>query len=222
MPKIKFLTTASDLGRCAQLERSLKRFDYDYKIVQHGWSGFGSKLIATRNALDALKAEGYTHFLYGDSYDSFVLGPMSEVYGKVKRWDAIIHSTEKANYPHPSKVYPEVGIDHAWRYLNGGGFFAPIDLYIQMFDSNPCPPQLNDQEYQVDAYLNDKTGLDTLELVPEIFQTYSFINEGTPGGNDGDFAYVNGRLINMVCNTTPILIHGNGKTPLDRIYNLIP
>jgi len=219
MPKIKFLTTASDINRCSQLIRSLKRFDYDYHIQLHPWAGFGSKLLATRDALPKLLSEGYTHFIYGDSYDSFILGPMSEVYGKIQDWDSIIHSTEKANYPHPHKVYPDVGISHPWKYVNGGGFFAPIELYMKTFDEMPCPATLNDQEYQVDMYLRGKS---TLEKNCEVFQTYSFIDEGTPGGNDGDFAYVNGRLVNMVTHTMPILIHGNGKTPMDRIYNLIP
>lgn len=218
MPKIKFLTTASDINRCSQLVRSLNRFEYDYHIELHTWTGFGSKLIAARRALDKLENEGYTHFLYGDSYDSFVLGPMSEVYGKVADWESLIHSTEKANYPHPDKVYPDAGISHAWKYVNGGGFFAPIDRYKKLFDSCPCPADLNDQIYQVDQYLS---GQSKLEIAPDIFQTYSFIDEGTPGGNDGDFAYANGRLMNMVCKTTPTLIHGNGHTDMTRIYNLI-
>lgn len=218
MPKIKFLTTASDPSRCFQLERSLKRFDYDYHIEMHHWTGFGSKLLAARRALDELLKQGYTHFIYGDSYDSFVLGPMSEIYGKVQDWGSIIHSVEKANYPHPNKVYPDVGISHSWRYVNGGGFFAPIEKYIRAFDACPCPADLNDQVYQVDMYLQ---GLSTLERDCSIFQCYSFIDEGTPGGNDGDFAYANGRLFNMVTRTAPVLIHGNGKTDMSRIYNLI-
>lgn len=220
MPKIKFITTASDLNRCGELIRSLKRFEWDFHVERHEWTGFGSKLIACREALEKLPSD-YTHFIYGDSYDSFVLGAPGELYGKVQDWESIIHSAEKANYPHPEKVYPETGVSHAWKYLNGGGFFAPVTLWKQYFDAMPCPRELNDQVYQTDRYLINNPGCIKLERDCDIFQCYSFIDEGTPNGNDGDFAYANGRLLNMVTHTRPLLIHGNGKTPLDRIYNLI-
>lgn len=213
--KIKFLTTATDLSRTTQLKRSLDYYDWDYKIVQHTWTGFGSKLIAARNALPALKDEGYTHFIYGDSYDSFVLGPMQELHLKVPDWNKQIHSTEKANFPHPNKMYPPSAVPHSWRFLNGGGFFAPIDLYMQIFDSNPCPAQQNDQEYQVDMFLNQKGNDIQLEKGCDIFQCYSFIDE------DNDFKYGDTTLFNNITGTFPLLIHGNGHTPMDRIYNLI-
>lgn len=226
MPKIKFLTTASNVGKCAQLKRSLEYFEYDYKIALHAWEGFGSKLIATRTALNELRKQGYSHFVYGDSYDSFVLGPMSEISGKILDFETILHSAEKANYPHPDKVYPEVGCVKPWQYLNGGGFLAPVDLWIELFDKRPCPPQLNDQVYQVDGYLaNQASGKETLEKDCSIFQTYSFINEANADG-PGDFQYIpgkfNGRLYNTVTKTFPVVIHGNGHTDMSRIYSLIP
>jgi hypothetical protein len=48
----------------------------------------------------------------------------------------------------------------------------------------------------------------------EVFQAYSFIA-------DDDFAYNNNRLENLKTKSTPIFIHGNGKTNMDNILNLL-
>lgn len=217
--KIKFLTTATDLSRTTQLVRSLKYFGYDYQIVQHAWTGFGSKLVAARNALTQLFNDGYTHFVYADSYDSFVLGAVSDIVHKYKDTSSIVHGCEKANYPHSEFVYPEPLNSNPWKYLNGGNFIAPIELYLKIFDECPIPDwHTNDQVYQRDQYVKyAKTGEIKLEKEPSIFQCYSFIDE------TNDYAYLPSvsKLFNKVTSTFPTIIHGNGKTDMTRIYNLI-
>lgn len=209
-PNIKFLTTTSDISKCYQLKRSLMHFGWDFHIIEHEWKGFGGKIIETYNYLKA--NPDITHFFYSDAWDTFVLGTMEEAIGKLASLEVIFFGTEKACYPHPEKAdkYPER--NSPWKYLNGGVWFAPADLFCKMVESAFPANDVNDQAWFTDRFLE---GYINLNYSCDIFQTIAFTATEEVVA-DGE------RLLNTILGTKPIFIHGNGHTPMDQVYDLLP
>ncbi len=206
----KFITTTSDLDKCFQLRRSLILNDWNYHIIEHEWKGFGGKIIETYNYLKA--NPDITHFFYSDAWDTVVLGTMEEALSKLPSTDIILFSAERACYPHPGKAGKYPDHDSPWKYLNGGGWFASSDLFCQMVESNMPAVDINDQAWFTDRFLD---GYITLDYNCTIFQTMAFCRET-------DFKYQTHRLYNRVHRTTSLFIHGNGHTPMPKVYDLLP
>jgi len=72
--KCILITTASDINKTLTLQRSLKKYGWDYHIITHEWQGFGDKILKTYEYLKANPS--ITHFFYSDSYDSIVTKSM--------------------------------------------------------------------------------------------------------------------------------------------------
>lgn len=199
------ITTTSDRSKCFQLERSLKHFGWTYYIIEHEWGGFLDKLHYTYKYLKTVT--GHTHFLYTDAWDTFALRASVDVP------DGLLIAAERACYPHPDKAgrYPEH--KSPWHFVNGGGFCGEIAAFIKLYELNPPTSELNDQVWLTDMFLR---GLDWARLDYEcsIFQTLGFCPES-------DFDYSRG-IRNTITNSTPAFIHGNGHTPMDNIYKLLP
>lgn len=206
------ITTTSDLSKCYELKRSLIYHGWDYHFIQHEWDGFLGKLHHTYNYLK--KLEGYTHFIYTDAWDTFVLA------GPFRVPDGLLISAERACYPHPEKaaLYPDN--PSPWKYVNGGGWCGEIAAFLKMYELCPPTTELNDQVYLTDQFLK---GYDWVKLDYDCryFQTLGFCPE-----SDFSFRksmiYDNYYIFNDVTNSAPAFIHGNGHTPMPHIYDLIP
>lgn len=205
---VKLITTASNYEKTARLRESLDKQGWPYHIIVHDWKGYGSKIIETYNHL---KTSDVTHFFYADSYDSYVLSTMDEALNKLHGED-MIWSSEKACYPHPDKAarYPETY--STWKYLNGGGWFCSKEQFMRMVESNMPSYADVDQVYFTDYLLN--TGKITLDYDCKVFQTIAFTDI------DAEFEIERGRIYNKQTKQWPVIIHGNGHTPMDRIYEL--
>lgn len=216
--KIKFITTASDPNNKGwlNLEKSLKHFGWDYKLIVGPWNGFGSKLKLTYDYLKSGEEDDLDCFIWGDSYDSFMLCPPDEVIEKYKTCvDKILFSAELDCWPHPDlkDKYPPSG--SPYRFLNGGGWICSIKNYINLIDMEPFGDNVNDQERHVDFFLNrnDEAKI-ILDYKNSIFQALGHTKHH-------DFVYKKGRMINKITGESPCLIHGNGNNSLQKAYDLI-
>jgi procollagen-lysine,2-oxoglutarate 5-dioxygenase len=207
--RIKLITTASDISKTGKLVESLQRHNWPYHVIQHEWKGFGSKIIETYNYL---KTSDVTHFFYADSYDSYVIGTMGEALSKIKDFSKMLWSSEKACYPHPqlASMYPESTSE--WKYLNGGGWFASKESFIKMVEDEMPSYLTVDQVYFTNQLLTKKSM--SLDYSCDIFQTIAFCDL------DKEFEFERGRMYNKQTKSWPIIIHGNGHTPMERIYDI--
>jgi hypothetical protein len=217
---LKLITTASDPSHPGwlQFKRSLDHFGWDYHLILHEYTGFNSKIVAFYNYLK--DHPEITHFIYADSYDSFALSTQKEVEDKFTNWDGLTYSVEKACWPYEDWAieYPESPYPH--KYVNGGGFMGSVASFIKMYESNPIMTSeaINDQVWAADIYLRRNDGSLRLDRECNIFQTIGH-------SGDGDFAILNfdnqKRILNTFTMTCPCIIHGNGHTPMDWIYDLL-
>lgn len=182
--------------------------------------GNGHALGDFYRALVKLK-EQYEYVIYSDGGDTFFLKTFTPPSNE------LIYSTEKACYPHPSLAaqYPPTRMpNNPWRFLNGGNWCSPIQLAIDFFNRyklNTHTTDISGQHELMLAYLEAiKEGFPIrLDEECEYFQTIAFEERG-------DFRVVLEDNIpfvkNLITNTTPSVIHGNGRTPMDWVYNLRP
>lgn len=226
--KCKLITTCSDISKTGMLQRSLKKFGWDYHIIEHSWRGFGDKILKTYEYLKA--NPDITHFFYSDSYDTIVTYGMDKVLNKIKNKDIILMSAERGCYPHPDKevLYPKH--DSPWHFVNGGGWFCNSKLFIRLVDENPLDYTTVDQVWFTDLFLNNQDYV-VLDYNCDVFQTIAFCPESDfifktiASCPSSEFFLTDFILTNFVNNSitgsTPCFIHGNGHTPLDRFHTLL-
>jgi hypothetical protein len=212
--KIKVITTTSDLSKCYQLRRSLIHHGYDFHFIRHDWEpvGFLGKIHETYKYLKSL--EGYTHFLYTDAWDTFAMAGPEELAGKMP--DGILISAERACYPYPELAGKYPSHESPWHFVNGGGWCGEIEAFIRLYEDQPPTAELNDQVWLTNQFLKlHGEGWVRLDYECRIFQTLGFCPES-------DFEGADGRLYNTVNQTYPLFIHGNGHTPMNQIYDMLP
>lgn len=213
--KVKFITTTSDTEHPGHKEliRSLRYHGYDAVVIEHPWRGFGDKVLQTYAYLKA--HPDVEHFIYSDAWDTFAFAPLEEVISKVKDWDCILFSAEKACYPHGDKADLYPACDTPWKYLNGGNWLGSSKRFIDMVERQMPDVTVNDQVYFTDMFLfHNEDKYIRLNYECDIFQTIGFEHAG-------DFSYEVGRMTNTVTGEKPVFAHGNGRTPMDHIYALL-
>jgi len=207
MQKIKVLTVATEPHpRLEDLKLSCKNNGMDLTVLGmgEGWQGFGTKIIITRDYLRTLT--GYTHFIFADAYDVLFLKPVTEVP------DYILFSTEKQSWPDVDAYGPDYKQDGRWKFLNSGSYSAPIKDWMKLVDANTINYSDDDQRYFTKIYLNDS--IIKLDTGCTIFQSYAF---AVPG----DFTITAAGLKNNRTETSPAIIHFNGKCIDNKIYAMI-
>lgn len=212
----KLITTASDISKTDMLQKSLKKFNWDYEILVHKWEGFGCKILETYKYLKSHPE--ITHFFYSDSYDTIVLDTMENTLAKIKDFDCILMSAERACYPHPEKAERYPHTDSPFKYVNGGGWFCNSSVFCLAVETNPLTVHTVDQVWFTDLFLNNEYV--KLDTNCEVFQTIAFCEEGD--FRMLDVYYLNKQVVlNWITQTTPTFWHGNGHTPMTKFYELI-
>lgn len=214
--KVKLISTCTDYRHPGYLKfkESLDTFKWDYEFLNAQYVAYGSKMVA---AYEYTKKTDCTHLFIVDAYDIFMLGTMQEALDKIPDKDCILFNAEKASWPYGewAKEYPEV--EGQWKYLNGGACFVQVEKFIRLFEENPIRHTDNDQPALARVYLDKRDQYNMkLDTNCDLFQSIAF-------EHDGDFLIQDGnvRFINLEMGTSPIIIHGNGKTPMDKIYKLL-
>lgn len=207
----KLITVASHLEvhGLSKLVESLEKFHWEFCVLQTEWKGFGTKLLTVRDFL--LSHPDITHFFFCDAYDCVVLSTMEEALSKIDV-DKITVSGEKNCWP-DSSLWDQYSPNTEWAYVNSGLYFAPRDKFLKLFEVEPPEYCSDDQLWFTKKYLFGKNGVE-LDEKCNTFQNYSFIS-------DGDFDVLGDRLLNLKTGTMPVFVHGNGRTDLTKIYELI-
>lgn len=197
------------------LKKSTGKFNWPFVTMRTEWKGFGTKLITTYQFLKSESAKDITHFFFCDAYDVVVLSTMEEALSKVGDKSKMLVGAERGLWPPDMQVYDArfEHFDHGFNYINSGLYFAPKELFIEYFEQNIPEYSTDDQKWLTETYLNQKSDNIILDNNCEVFQNYSFVRE-----DDYQFG---SRLGNIKTATLPVFVHGNGKTDLTRVYELI-
>lgn len=211
---MKLLTVATDINRDGldHLIHSSQKQGWDIEILMtEQWLGFGTKLISVYDYL--LKNKDVKEFIFVDAYDVIALGTPKEFEEKIQDRSKMLIGVEKGCWPQSDLAdqYPKVDTD--WKYINSGAYYSPSKLFIEMFDGNTPQYIDDDQLWLTNEFLNNPTNK-VLDYGCDIFQSYSFIA-------DDDFEYDYQRVHNLKTYSTPIFLHGNGKTNMDKIIELL-
>lgn len=246
--KLKLITLTTELNHPGLLKfkHTLDYFGYDYEIIKDDMPS-GGRIFSLK--MDLLykwmvdNQDKYTHVIYADAWDSVALGSMEEIIEKLPTiTPKFLGSTEKACYPNQELAphFPET--KYAWKYPNGGGWFAEIDFFIKTYESFPENGK-NDQLWLCEMFLQQFTKGENVKLDTkcDIFQTLAFEHKGDFAITENVYSDKSGiiekdvpvvdvkksasgsqyrRLVNLQTKTLPIICHGNAHVPLDGIYSL--
>jgi hypothetical protein len=175
-----------------------------------------------------LKANGYTHVIYSDAADTFFLK-------KFDVPDFLLISVEKACFPDPSlaEKYPQ-NMPTPWRYVNAGNWCGPIDLAIEFFEryklNTHQGQHVNGQREWHQAFLQSQK--DNLKVYLDWNCMYM---QSVAFEDAGDFSIHIDRKMdewpivlndipkirNNKTETFPAVFHGNGRTDIKWIYDLL-
>lgn len=167
-----------------------------------------------RDIYEALKQlqHKYEYAVWSDGGDTFIQRDFTP------KKDVILFSTEKNCYPDGAlaKHYPQT--TSPWQYLNAGNWSAPIPLMIKFIENNglnKLPANANCQKEIAVAFLEGKYLENNCELDTncEYFQTLW-------GAHIADFNITGNQLYNLKTRSHPAIIHGNGGSDIQSIYNL--
>lgn len=189
-------------------------------------SGHGDTMQEIYACLQELRG-AYTHAMYCDGGDSFFVRKPHEHELPI---GYILYSAEKACYPSQELAHKHPFTMSPWKYLNGGGWIAPIDLYIQWMERyglRSFRGDINGQLELMQAFLKSRDEQFPIYLDSPcgLFQTLAFEEHG-------DFAIAhmhqpymehgkvcNPIFINLHTKSFPAVLHGNGRVNMDWIYN---
>jgi len=160
--------------------------------------------------------------VYADGADTFFLREINVP------TDYILYSTEKEIWPPTDELkakwaaFYSDGKPTPWAYLNGGGYCGPAELITEFFERWILPhiDTMRDgahaQRIQAEGFMNaEKSGFDiTIDSLCLEFQSIAFQAEG-------DFSKHGGLLVNNLTRSKAALIHGNGRTPMGWIYDML-
>lgn len=209
---IEVITVTNNIGDTMPLVESLLKHNWRHSIIETEWKGFGTKLIKTYEYLK-LHPE-IEAFVFCDAFDVVCLGGEDEFKGKVGKRDMLV-SAERGCWPVPDleKLYANK-FEHGFNFVNSGLYYAKSQFFIELFESSPPSYETDDQLWLSERYL-DEAFMIGIDNECEAFQSYSFIR-------DGDYQYtLDNRLYNNWNKSFPIFVHGNGRTNMDKVRNLL-
>ncbi len=201
--KIKLLTVYTDptVPGLDKLKKSLDKHGWEYEFIQApAWRGFGTKLITVYNYLLNSDIDA---FFFADAYDVVALGTMEEALSKLDT-TRITFSAEKNCWPDKSlEKYYEPLSESGFSYLNSGLYFAPKQLFLNLFGVDEPIYESDDQLWATKHYLFNENSNIILDTEQAVFNSHSFIA-------DGEYQYINGRV--EVNGERPVLVHSNART----------
>ena len=187
------------------------------------FTGHGDSLRMLYSAMANLSAS-YENIIYSDGADTIFFKPFTPPAGE------IIYSAEKACYPIEAMAPLYPACDTPWKYLNAGNWCGSIELCMRFFETYGLynyRGEINGQKEVAQAFLEGvKDGFPVrLDYKGEFFQTIAFNDikkDGTVDfGKGDDFSIENGQVVNNITGAKPCIVHGNGRTNMDWVYNLI-
>lgn len=210
----------------SNLVNSLHHFGYNFKvIIDETWRPWKNCPKAHAEWLKNNR-ENYTHILHTDAWDTISLASVDELCSKYKeiadgKW---LHSTEKNCFPKKEEcafvtyIPEQFPSNSYWKFANGGGYIAPIDLFIDVVENTPRrntddeKTNENDNEWANNLFLYYNNNKIILDHQCQIFQTLFWEQEG-------DLSWKNNRLVNNITKSIPVFIHGNGGSNIRGVWS---
>lgn len=153
--------------------------------------------------------------MFTDSYDVVIAGTKEAIMAQYDKFDAdIVFGAENFCWPDATlkDEYPEV--EKGMRFLNSGGFIGPARLLAKMLEDGGDIKNLeDDQLFYTKIFLNSGQLTEytiKLDHTAELFQNLNGEQENV----ELKFAENDPYLENMVYETRPLVIHGNGPSKL--------
>lgn len=197
----------------AKLKASAERHGYDLTVTEAPWRGYGGKILHSAEFASSVQ-DTHTHILFMDAHDTYFLRSCSELEKKVIAPHQFIASAEKACWPDAdrAKDYHYATPPSPWCYLNSGQYLTPIPLLLRIVEENPIQEREDDQRWMTSVFLSGKYDM-RVDMNCRIFQSIAFPEKS-------DFRTDEKGLYNTVTRTRPFAAHGNGRTPMQWIYEL--
>ncbi|XP_020286175.1 procollagen-lysine,2-oxoglutarate 5-dioxygenase 3 isoform X2 [Pseudomyrmex gracilis] len=178
------------------------------------YAGGGYKINLLKKALEDYRDDEKRIVLFTDSYDLIFLGGLPAIVERFQEFDArILFSAEGYCWPDKSLANNYPPVSRGKRYLNSGGFIGyASDLYA-ILNNASIKDEEDDQLFYTMAYLNEELRTRhkiKLDHKSEIFQNLFGAVADVELRFKGEEAY----LQNIVYNTVPLVLHGNGISKL--------
>ncbi|XP_028049149.1 procollagen-lysine,2-oxoglutarate 5-dioxygenase isoform X2 [Monomorium pharaonis] len=178
------------------------------------YSGGGYKINLLRKALQEYQNDERKIVFFTDSYDVIFLGDLSAIVERFLNTGArVLFSAEAYCWPDSSLAAQYPPVSRGKRYLNSGGFVGYASDVYKILDTAPIKDEDDDQLFYTTVYLNDELRVRhkiKLDHKSEIFQNLYGAVADVELRFKGEEAY----LQNIVYNTVPLVLHGNGYSKL--------
>ncbi|KAM6976630.1 procollagen-lysine,2-oxoglutarate 5-dioxygenase 1 isoform 2-T2 [Aplochiton taeniatus] len=216
-----------------RFRRSAKHFNYTVKVIGEGekWRGGGymsapgggQKVRLLKAALEEMKEEKRI-VLFIDSYDVvFASGPRELLKKFQQAKHKVVFSSETLIWPdrHLEDKHPHVR--EGRRFLGSGGFIGYVPNLKELVADWSGEDSESDQLFFTKIYINPEKRKSiniTLDNKCRIFQNlHGSLDEVVLKFEDGHV-----RARNVLYDTLPVIVHGNGPTKLQMNYlgNYIP
>ena len=177
--------------------------------------GGGWKVNLLKEAMRELKGKENTMVMFTDSYDVVIAAGKDDILAQYDKMGAeIVFGAENFCWPDQSlrEKYPEA--KEGMRFLNSGGFIGPAALLAKMLEAggslgNKEDDQLFYTKIFLDPELRESFKM-KLDSKAELFQNLNGEAENIELKFAGEEPYV----LNLVYNSRPLVIHGNGPSKL--------
>lgn len=213
---IAFLTYVySDTAQTAEFYNSCNRHGINIMNICPYRGEYKGAHAAIKDVVSFLNQlpDCYTHALIVDGGDSVFQAKPTMVP------DHILYQGEKNCYPHPSLAEKHPQSTTEWRYLNGGCISGSVENMRQFYSlvqSKFNNTVENGQHAQQLAFFEwvDSGKKAEIDSNCQLSQSIAFSE------NFQDFE-IDGKVVkNKVTRTIPYILHGNGRTNMEWIYNL--
>ncbi|XP_071576193.1 procollagen-lysine,2-oxoglutarate 5-dioxygenase [Temnothorax nylanderi] len=178
------------------------------------YSGGGYKINLFKKALKDYQNDEKKIVLFTDSYDVIFLGGLPTIVERFLDTGArVLFSAEGYCWPDKSLAAHYPLVSRGKRYLNSGGFIGYASDLYKILDTAPIKDEDDDQLFYTTVYLQDELRLRhkiKLDHKSEIFQNLHGAVADVELRFKGEEAY----LQNIVYNTVPLVLHGNGFSKL--------
>ena len=208
---IQVITVTSHIEPTIPLVETLLKHNWRHSIIETPWRGFGTKIIKTYEYLIANPE--ITEFIFCDAFDVYAFGTPEEFMEKLDT-SGILMSAERGLWPQTLESFRKLYVSCVgdFNYINSGLYYAPRDLFIELFESNPPKYETDDQEWFNMHYLHTPNSRISIDNFQKVFNSHSFIREG-------EYGYDNGRL--QILGNEPVFTHKNARTVDDKLEEIV-
>ncbi|XP_072758610.1 procollagen-lysine,2-oxoglutarate 5-dioxygenase isoform X2 [Anoplolepis gracilipes] len=178
------------------------------------YAGGGYKINLLKKALKDYRNDEKKIILFTDSYDVIFLGDLSAIVERFLSTDArVLFSAEAYCWPDKSLATHYPAVSRGKRYLNSGGFIGYATDVYEILNKALINDEDDDQLFYTTIYLQEDLRMQhkiKLDHKSEIFQNLNGAVADVELRFKGEEAY----LQNIVYNTVPLILHGNGPNKL--------